>query len=209
MKTQFIHFKSTFKDFIAFSIMDIEKAFPGFDTKNLTHWQRKGYLLKIRNGWYTFSDNDLQQADMAYVANKIYGPSYVSLESALSHYGFIPEGTFMTTSVSTRRSQLFSTPVGQFRFQTIKPALCFGYHLKKNRHTWYKIAQPEKVLIDYLYLHPELNSEDDYEALRWNAWQISETLNEERLQHYLGYINSKALNDRFRILNQYLHAFIG
>ena len=42
------------------------------------------------------------------VANKIYSPSYISLETALSYYGLIPESVYALTSVSTRKTISFN-----------------------------------------------------------------------------------------------------
>jgi len=207
MNLQFLAFKASFREYIAWSIRDVEKVFPGFDRKNLVYWQKKGHIRKIRNGWYCFSDQPLHEGHLVHIANRIYGPSYLSLESALSYYGFIPEGVFMQTSVTTLRTQAFSTPLGHFRYQTLKPDLFFGYSLKQVDQTWYKVAYPEKALIDYFYLHPELKTVADLDSLRLNPLEITEQVDRTRLHNYLTYIDSAVLHQRFSLLDQYLHAF--
>ena len=52
----FLAFKKEMSDFTVFSLKDIQKQFPHFNRMNLYHWQKKGYIEKIRNKWYVFSD---------------------------------------------------------------------------------------------------------------------------------------------------------
>jgi hypothetical protein len=53
------------------------------------------------------------------IANPLYGPSYISLEYALSYYGLIPERVESITSVTTKRSKKFITPLGSFSYEHI------------------------------------------------------------------------------------------
>ena len=62
-----------------------------FDRNNLTRWCRKGLLVKLRNQYYAFPECRKMPDFARYVANRIYAPSYISLHSALSFYGMIPE----------------------------------------------------------------------------------------------------------------------
>ena len=68
------------------------------------------------------------------------------------------------------------------------------------------MAEPEKTLIDYLYLHPEVKETDDILALRWNAAEIKNRISMETLNSYESYINSPALSKRLNILKTYLDA---
>ena len=97
-------FSKTFQGVPVFSIRDTQKYFPAFERENLLNWQKKGWLQRIRNGWYSLA-GEIQTLEQTYfVANKIYAPSYISLESALAHYGWIHEGVFTITSVSTLKT---------------------------------------------------------------------------------------------------------
>ncbi len=82
----FIHFKNSLRDFPVFSIADIRAAYGGFDRRRLSEWQKKGYIQKIIKGYYLFSDVDMNENTLSAIANKIYKPSYISLETAMSHY---------------------------------------------------------------------------------------------------------------------------
>lgn len=171
---KFIDFQDAFYDYTVFSTIEVEKVFPGFDRKVLVAWQKKGYIQKIRNSWYRFNNRQIVEEDLFFIANKIYHPSYISLESALSYYQFIPEGVFSITSISTLKTVHFDTPIGYFQYRNVKPALFWGYRLVRQRSNplsgWYKIATAEKAVIDFLYLNPQYEKEPDFEGLRFN-WE--------------------------------------
>jgi len=192
--------------FPVFSIREIEKHFPGFDSRRLVEWQEKGYIQKLRNRYYYFAGNSVNERYLCFAANKLYSPSYVSLESALSWHGFIPENTFQITSCSSRKTQSFETPLGSFKYRSIKSALFFGYQLVEWNNHHFAIAEPEKTVIDYLYLHHEIDDPDDFESLRWNSTEMNNSLSMKRIDTYASYIGSKALLTRLNILKEYLNA---
>lgn len=191
--------------FPIFSIREIEKQFPGFDSRRLVEWQEKGYIQKLRNRYYFFTGNSVNERYLFFAANELYSPSYVSLESALSWYGFIPEGVFQITSCSTRKTQSFETPLGSFSYRHIKPTLFFGYQLEEWNNHHFAIAEPEKTVIDYLYLHHEIGESNDFESLRWNSTEINNSLSMEKVDKYVSHIGSKALLKRLTILKEFLN----
>lgn len=107
-----------------------------------------GLFIKVRNGLYVIKDTFISHA---YIANKLYYPSYISLETALSHYHIIPEVVYATTSVTLKISREFTTPQGTFIYQRIKKKAFTGYGLQKIDRYNVLIAEPEKALADYLY----------------------------------------------------------
>jgi len=201
----YTEFKDEMKEFPLLSIREIQKHFPHFDNRRLVEWQEKGYIRKLRNQFYHFSDQEVDEAFLYFSANEMYHPSYVSLESALSHYGFIPEGVFQITSCTTLKTQIFDTHLGGFSYRHLKPDLFFGYHLQDWNNHRYAIATPEKTLIDYLYLHTELKGPDDLKSLRWNAIEIIEQISMDKLNSYKNYIDSPTLNKRIHILMDFLN----
>ena len=163
----------------------------------MTRWQKKGYLEKIRSGFYRLTNRPIQgEEDLFLIANRIYAPSYISLQSALRWYDFIPEGVFTTTSVTTRKTEEFQTPVGNFSYRSLRRDLFFGYRLEKRGNFRFKIADPAKALLDFLYLHTHLDSEDHYFELRLNFWELEEKLNLKNFEAYLQLFSSKALTAR-------------
>ena len=202
----YTEFRDKMNPFPNFSIREIEKHFPDFDSRRLVEWQKKGFIQKLRNRYYFFSDQQINEAFLYYTANQLYRPSYVSLESALSRYRFIPEGVFQITSCTTLKTNSFSTPVGKFTYRRLKPSLFFGYQLEEWNDHRYAMAEPEKTLIDYLYLHNEVKETDDIEALRWNAAEIKCRISMKTLNSYEAYISSPALSRRLNTLKTYLNA---
>ncbi|MEX0811682.1 MAG: hypothetical protein WD048_05660 [Chitinophagales bacterium] len=202
---KYLTFEKAMQTFPVFSIKDIEKQFPGFDRRRLVEWQEKGYLTKIRRGFYYLSVKRKDQDLLYFAANKIYSPSYISLESGLAFYGLIPEAVFSTISVSTRNTASFDTPVGHFKYRHIKPTLFFGYKLIKTEGVAPKIAEAEKVILDYLYLN-KVNSFDEMEALRWNKAQIIEIIDFQKLNRYLKVFDSLVLNKRINLFKKIMHA---
>ena len=186
----FVYFKNSLRDFPVFSIADIRVAHGGFDRRRLSEWQKKGYIKKIVKGYYLFSDIDMNEGMLLAIANKIYKPSYISFETAMSHYRLIPESIYMITSASTKRTSLFETPMARFSYRTIKPALFFGYSLLSSG---IKMAFMEKAILDYFYINPAVRTEDDFASLRINREEMVSRVNKERLTGYLQRFNHKRL----------------
>lgn len=129
---------------------------------------KKGLIKPIKQGVYLVS-NDLgfRPYSKEILANLIYGPSYISLETALSSYGFIPERVPSTTSVCWGRGKSFSTPEGDFEYQHIKQELYpWGVQLKEVfKGAFCQIATAEKALLDFIYLKEtkgEFKHQKDY-----------------------------------------------
>jgi predicted transcriptional regulator of viral defense system len=192
----FTQFKDALKDFTLFSFSDIRLIDPHFHRRRLVEWQEKGYIKKIAKGHYVFSDLTIDENILFEIANRIYSPSYVSLESALSYYQVIPEAVYGITSVSSRRTYSFSTPFGEFYHRTIKPSFFFGYKIMIFDSKSFKIADLEKAIIDFFYLHPNLKSKSDIISLRFNSEIFMKKMNRQRLQKYLRKFSKAALSDR-------------
>jgi len=201
----YLAFEKSLREFPVFSIKDIKKRYPGFDNRRLVEWQQKNYIQKIRREYYCFDERNKDENFLFFAANKIYSPSYVSMESALAFHNLIPEGVFMTTSISTRNTARYNTPVGDFTYSHVKAMLLFGYRLIQNDGLAIKIAEPEKVILDYLYLK-KLNSEDDIDALRLNAIQIKEIVDFHKLDKYQKIFDSKVLNKRIMLFKEIINA---
>lgn len=200
-----IEFLQKFEQPPAFSIKEVEGWRPGFERENLLNWQKKGHIIRIRNGWYSVKGRIATEEHLYWVANKIYWPSYVSLETAFYHYGWIPEAVFTVTSVSTRKTQVFDTAVGRFRYASVKPSLFFGYRLLRQADYRAKIAEPEKALLDYLYLHPSFATTADFEAIRFNIEQLKTDIDWEKMTDYCSLFDSATLTKRVNALKIYLN----
>ena len=176
-----------------------------FDRNNLTRWCKKGLLVKLRNLYYAFPDYRQVPGFTRYLAGKIYQPSYISLHSALSFYGMIPEEVVQLTSVTTLKTAKFENYFGTFHYHNVKTPLFFGYEIKTMPNgRGILFATPEKALLDLLYLHPYYKTEQDMTELRLDEDFMQNELNLERLHDYLSRIKSKTLEQRMkRLLNIY------
>lgn len=201
----YLTFEKSFREFPVFSIRDINKRFPDFDKRRLVEWQQKGYIHKIRRGYYCLQENKKDELFLFFSANKIYSPSYISLESALAYYNFIPEGVFITSSITTRNTASYDTVISKFSYNHVKSILFFGYRLIKDVRMTVKIADPEKVILDYLYLK-KLNSVEDIAGMRFNSVQINETIDFHKLEKYQNVFNSRVLDKRMRIFKKVINA---
>lgn len=181
---QFIELKQQLKDFIVFSLQDIRKIEANFDLRRLSEWQNKEYIKMIRKGYYIFSDLEINEKVLFLIANRIYSPSYVSLESALSYYGLIPEAVYAITSISTRKTEKFKTPIAEFFYHKIKPELFFGYQLVNIAEQQYKIAEIEKTVLDYLYFNPNIICEADFHEWRFNGADFLAQADLEKMRQY-------------------------
>lgn len=195
---QIIEFQKRFSPYSVFSLHDIHKLVPDFHRIQLDRWEKKGYLKKIKQGYYSLSDQDIDRDFLFYTANRIYSPSYVSLEKALKFYGLIPEEIFQITSISTKKTASFTTPVGNFSYRHVKPGVFFGYRLIEFGKKRILMADPEKAVLDYLYLNPHLKTVDDFREMRINREEFLEQIDSKKLEKYLEAFN-KSLARRVNI----------
>ena len=197
---KYIELRNLFGNYITFSLQDIKKYQANFDLRRISEWVKKGYIKIIINRHYYFCDKSFSETELFFISNKLLEPSYISLESALSYYGFIPEGVFSITAVSSKRKIKFETPLSFFTYNKIKPSMFFGYKLIKPAENEIKMAEPEKAIIDYLYLNPELKSEDDFYELRINKEMARKLISKTKVNNYLSLLKNKPLKKRVSLL---------
>ncbi len=121
---------------------------------NASRLVAKGELERVRAGLYVFGpDYRKRPLNLYSIANVLYGPSYVSLDSALSYHQFIPEQVIEVTSVNPKRTKNFDTAVGRFSYRKIPDkAFTVGLIHVEDSPSSFLIASKEKALLDKLYL---------------------------------------------------------
>ncbi len=201
---RFLEVKEKIGEQLIFTSNDIRKFDSGFCLQRLNEWRKKGYITKIVKGYYIFSDTPLNEEVLFMVANKIYSPSYISLESALRYYNFIPEGVFRLISVSTRKTKSADTELGFFDYRKIKPPFFFGYQVVERGARKFKIATPEKALIDYFYFNSHLKSQSDIKSLRINKDAFFEKTDINVIREHLERLNNKNLEKRINVFLEVL-----
>ena len=119
-------------------------------TASLLHrYKKSGFISQPRRGLYIFPD--ALPLDFHF-ANRAYGPSYISLETALSYHGVIPETVYEITSVTTKATRRFEALGKIFSYRKIKSKAYSGYQVRKQNGTSFYIADAEKAFVDSSYL---------------------------------------------------------
>lgn len=116
----------------------------------ITRLLRAGEIIRIKKGLYVFGEQHRRRPySRELLANLAYGPSFVSLDYALSYHGLIPERVEQVTSVTTGRPRRFDTPVGTFVYRPV-PVESFhrGMLRVETAAATYLIASPERALAD-------------------------------------------------------------
>jgi predicted transcriptional regulator of viral defense system len=114
----------------------------------LHRYAKKGLISRIKRGIYVFPD--IVPSDL-YIANKLYEPSYVSLEFALSYHRVIPETVYEITSVTTKATRRFSVLRKTYSYRKLKRAAFTGYYVVQKQGVNFVIADPEKAFVDAIY----------------------------------------------------------
>lgn len=128
----------------------------------------KGYLIPIRRDLYLIKNTKKPSLDVFEIASIIYGPSYVSFESALSYHGWIPEAVRTITCATVKRAKEFETPVGIFSYEHI-PTKAFSFGVEQHQQGAFLtlfIASPVKAIADIIYA-------------RRRTWESIEDLSED------------------------------
>lgn len=173
----FRHLVDAFRDRPFFESRELAMLFDepaGQVQARLSRWVRQGKLVQLRRGRYLLPERyRREEASVFYVANYLYRPSYVSLETALEHYGLIPEAVGVTLSVSPLHGREWHTPMGIFRYRSIRDDRFWGYQEERltragdrGRQGRFLIAHLEKAILDLFYLEPGEWTKERLEALR-------------------------------------------
>lgn len=167
----------------------------------LSRWQKKGLLIGLRKGVYVLNAHDRKgDVDQNVFANILYEPSYLSLEYALNFYGIIPETVADMTSVTTRKTMRFSNELGNFIYQKVKPEAFRGFKKTGDSQNSFFMAEPEKAVVDFLYLNLSQFKNNAREVLEHSyRFQNIEELSEKRLMELGKLFGNKKLT---RVLKQ-------
>ena len=172
----------------------------------LRRWQDNGLIFKLKRGMYLLNVNDRKiNPSRQFIANQLYMPSYVSLEYALNFYDLIPERVSEVTSVTTKKTIRFVNDLGTFTYQHIKSKAFRGFKMTKDEMgLTFFIAEPEKAVIDFLYLNFDkskhldkvldkikISDKDVFESSY--RFQNTETLSQRRIMELAGLFESEKL----------------
>jgi hypothetical protein len=113
---------------------------------------KAGEIVRVKKGLYVPGEEYGKPYSNFVLANLIFGPSYVSFASALSHYGLIPEAPGSVWSVTPVRKKQFTTPLGDFEYfyQNMKLYAAGMTRVQIEGERFALIATPEKALFDFV-----------------------------------------------------------
>jgi predicted transcriptional regulator of viral defense system len=161
-------------------------------------------IIHLRKGLYCLAAKYQRKGVNLYsLAQLIYGPSYISLESALSYHGWIPEAVYTVTSVSMKKSKEFETLLGRFSFSRI-PLKVFYSKVERisdeQTGVSFFMARPMKALADYVYVYKKswLSLEPAVKSLRIEKEQLEKVTAKE--------LNLISQNYKNRRVRQFIEA---
>ena len=167
MKNPLIQFGNTPIDFAT-----VASLFPEIKCKHnkVSALEKKGDLIRLKQGVFVVHpDLSGHQLSLFLIGNNLYGPSYISLQSALRYYGLIPEFVFTTCSMTMKPSQIFYNSLGRFEYVHISEE-AFPIGIKEmtfNDGYSVLMATPEKALCDLIADISHLNLRYKDEILVW------------------------------------------
>lgn len=133
------------------TFFDVSDALKIFGTKKiktlyelLQRLEKNGIIRRITKGRYHFSLREYNDFELA---NFLVNPSYISLESALSFYGILPQFPYTVTSITPLKSKRICHQEKEYEFSHLESKYFWGF-VKKDK---FLIASPEKALLDELY----------------------------------------------------------
>lgn len=135
-------------------IMDLLKDYKRPYDK-ISELVKKGELTQVKRGIYVAGPRlKLPRPESLLVANHLHGPSYVSVETVLAHWGLIPERVYEIGSATVASSRSFKTPLGRFTYQHMPlPYYAFGIRsVQLSSRQVALIASPEKALCDKIVM---------------------------------------------------------
>jgi predicted transcriptional regulator of viral defense system len=180
-----------------FTSEDIKNLFPQEKVKtiknNFLRWISKGYFVRLKRNLYEFLERgpELKIPDL-YVANRLYEPSYVSLETALSIYSIIPDIAIGVTSITSRPTRTFKNKYGSFFYRACQKKYFTGYRLMTYEGFKVCIADKEKAVVDFLYYRLRLSPSLDFGEERFNK-KILKKIDWERVFRYARLFNKKTI----------------
>ncbi|MCL2416393.1 MAG: hypothetical protein FWD02_00460 [Bacteroidales bacterium] len=129
-----------------------------FPKDKIAYLEHAGNLIRLKKGMFVVSPKVSRQTlSTELIANHLYGPSYVSMETALRYYGLIPEQVYTVRSMTTNRSKKFENTIANFEYTTVgKDYYSIGIKQQIENNCTFLIATPEKALCDMIVTTPYL-----------------------------------------------------
>jgi len=191
---KFLELKNRIKQNI-FTTTEVSKIFSQEKRSSLriqlARFTKRKLIFSIKRGFYCF---DIKLIDELSLANQLYIPSYVSLETALNYYGIMPDVPQTVTSVNPTTTKIIKSNLGRFYYYKINRSLFWGYSKVKTpqENAFILIAQKEKALLDFLYIRKITKTDD----LRLNLKEFKISLYKKYLKYFPRHIQKINLKQK-------------
>lgn len=138
----------------------IASLYPDVKSANrkVAHLEKTNRIIRLKRGLYVVSPQESGLLlSPGLIGNVLYGPSYISMLTALREYGLIPERVEAVESMTSHLTVSFENPAGRFEYyHCAKDYYPIGITLREEAGVTYLIATPEKALCDYIITTPKL-----------------------------------------------------
>jgi predicted transcriptional regulator of viral defense system len=198
---RYLDFLAKFKEKKIISIQDIKNAFSQVNNAQLSDWQKKKQLIKVKRGIFVLPDAKI---DLHILSNEL-NYSYISLEYALSYYQLIPDYSQVITAVSKNRAEKISNDFGHFHYRKISGELFGGFVLIESplqKDRFFRLATAEKALFDLIYFRADMKSRDDFESLRLD---LPLKFNLKMMEKYISIVKASQTKKRLNNLILFLY----
>ena len=139
----------------------IASLYPEVKTKwkKIEQLEKEGEIIRLKRNLFVASPDETGvKLSTGLIANHLLAPSYISMNTALRHYGLIPEAVYTTQSMTFKAARTYSTPIGNFSYTHIsKESYPIGLTQIKEDGVTYIMATPEKALCDLIANTPGIN----------------------------------------------------
>jgi len=179
---------------------------------NVKYWLRQGVIFSLKKGFYLVKERWEKEPEkdlyLEYLANKLYEPSYLSLEYVMSKYSLLTEGVYTLTSVTPKTTKSFKNKLGVFNYYSVSPRLFTGFELKKFSSVPILIAKKPKAVFDFLYLRFLKNTpvnEKEIAELRIN-WENLKPGEFRKVQEYTRLAKNQRISRVITLINKIYYA---
>lgn len=149
----------------------ILSMYNGISSKSskISQLEKAGEIIRLKRNVYIVNPQESgTMLSVGLISNHLLSPSYVSMQTALRHYGIIPEAVYTIQAMTFKATKTFTTPIGTFCYTHIsEEAFHIGVTQIKENNIVYMMATPEKALCDLIASQPGVNLRYKKEALEF------------------------------------------
>lgn len=178
----------------------IKQYFPqsNYRSRQLSERTAKWRIIQLKKGYYLLTKHHHKTISLFELARYLIEPSYISLQSALSYHGMIPEWVYTTTSITTKNTITLQTPLWEFAYHHCRPVQLRWFQFIDGAY----IATSAKALADYCRIYKNTIWPDTIESLRLS---FPETFDTSEFLQYIQQYNKKTFQE---IINLYILPYL-